>query len=117
MANLKIYIQQLIKIFDAKPFTGKQCWDKSCSKAVTRFTVYFDNIEPYWWCESCDPYQSGANSGKLQLPIGYFSALQHVELFCRSKKSDYADIIKTISQAKGLPARVGEAQAQQFFHG
>lgn len=117
MAKVKSYIQQLIKTFDAKPFIGKECWAKSCNKSATRFTVYLDNIDPYWWCGTCDPYQTGANSGKLQSPIGYTSALEHVELYCRSRKSDYMDIFKMISQAKGLPARVGETQAQKFFHG
>ena len=117
MAKVKSHIQQLIQVFDTKPFTGKQCWAKACKKPATRFTVYLDNLDPYWWCHACDPYQTGANSGKLQAPIDYRSALQHVELFGRNRKSDYTDIIKMISQAKELPGRVGEAQAQKFFHG
>jgi hypothetical protein len=117
MVNVKTYIQKLIKIFDDKPFVGKQCWSKICQNPATKFTVYLDNLAPYWWCDTCDPYQTGANSGKLQSPIDYQSALQHVELFCRNRKSDYKEVIKMMSQAKGLPARVGEAQAQKFFHG
>ena len=117
MAKVKSHIPQLIKAFDAKPFVGKQCWAKSCNKATTRFTVYLDNIDPYWWCDTSDPYQTGANSEKLQLPIGYKPVLQHVEFYCRNRKSDYKGIIKMISQVKGLQVRVGEAQAEKFFHG
>jgi hypothetical protein len=117
MAKVKSGIQQLIQVFDIKPFEGKQCWTKTCVKPVTRFSVYLDNLDPCWWCNTCDPYQTGANPGKLQAPINYQSALRHVELFCSGRKSDYADIIKMISQAKGLPNRVGELQAQKFFHG
>lgn len=116
MAKVKSYIQQLIEIFDKKPFTGKQCCAKKCKQPATRFTVYLDNLDPCWWCNTCDPYQKGANSGKLQSPINYRSALQHVELYCRNRKSDYTDIIKMISHAKSLPNRIGEAQAQKFFH-
>jgi len=117
MTKVKAHILRLIENFDAKPFVGKQCWSKSCGKEVTRLTVYLDNIDPYWWCDTCDPYQTGAISGKLQLPVDYISALQHVELYCRNRKSDYTAIIKMIAQAKGLPGRVGEAQVQKFFHG
>ncbi len=117
MAKVKSHIQKLVQVFDKKPFTGKQCWAKTCKKLATRFTIYLDNLDPYWWCNACDPYQTGANSGKLQSPIDYRSALQHVEMFCRNRKSDYTDIIKMISQAKGLPGRVGEVQAQKYFHG
>ena len=116
MAKVKSHIKKLIQLFDTKSFIGKECWDKSCKKEVTRFTVYLDNLDPYWWCSTCDPYQTGANAGKLQSPIGYQSALQHVELYCRNRKTDYTAIIKMIAQAKGLSNRVTEAQAQKFFH-
>ena len=117
LANIKRHVQQLIKILDTKAFTKNQCWSKSCKKKATKFTVYADNLDPYWWCNTCDPYQTGSNSGKLQSPVKYQSALQHAKLICRNRKSDYTDIIKMISQGKGLPGRVGEAQAQKFFHG
>ena len=115
MATVKSHIQHLISIFDSKPFKGKKCSSKSCDKPVTRYTVYFDNLQPYWWCDTCDPYQLGANSGKLHLPNDYKSALLHVATFCQGRKPDYTYIIKTLSQAKGLPDRVGESQAQSFF--
>lgn len=117
MANIKSHIEHLIQVFDTKPFMGKNCWSKACQKQATKFTVYLDNLDPHWWCSECNPYQTGANSGKLQSPIDYRSALFHVELFCRNKTSDYRDIIKMISQAKGLPIRVGEPQAAKFFQG
>ena len=76
-----------------------------------------DNINaPHWWCDTCDPYETGALSGKLYLLDSYINALGHVEIFCSGRKSDYKKIIKLMSQAKGLPNRVGETQAQNFFN-
>ena len=117
MAKTQSHLQQLIKIFNEKPFVGKKCSASLCEGIVTGFTVYMDNLDPYWWCDTCDPYQTGAVSGRLQTPIGYNSALRHVELYCQNRKSDCGDIIKMISRAKGLPNRVGDAQAQKFFYG
>lgn len=118
MAAVKLYVKTLIEKFDSKPIVGKNCCAfKECNNIATKFTVYRDNLDAYWWCDTCDPYQMGASSGKLQSPTDYRSALRHVESFCQGKKSSYSEIIKMISRAKGLPMRVGEAQAQKFFHG
>lgn len=117
MAVIKTHAKKLIAIFDAKPITNKNCWAfRECHNKATKLTVYRDNIDPYWWCDTCDPYQTGANPGKLQSPVHYVSALEHVEAFCSDKKSSHSKIIKTIARAKGLPMRVGEAQAQKFFY-
>jgi hypothetical protein len=117
MAKVKLHIQQLIQVFDKKSFAGKQCWAETCVKPATRFSVYLGNLDPCWWCNTCDEYQRGANPGKLQTPINYQSALQHVKNYCKGRKSDYTGIIKMISQAKGLPSRVSETKAQEFFCG
>jgi hypothetical protein len=114
LLQLKHHAQNLIRKFDAKPIS-KRCYGQACSKAATRATVYLDNLVPYWWCATCDPYESGANAGKLQVISTYSQALHHVEYFCKGRKSDAAEIIKYLAQAKGLPSRVGEQQAQQFF--
>ncbi|MDA3807055.1 MAG: hypothetical protein PF440_03995 [Thiomicrorhabdus sp.] len=111
------YLEGLIEVFDSKPFVGKKCTGKLCNLKATRFTVYGDNLKPYWWCDTCDPYQVGAIDRKLQSPSDYRSALRYVENHCKGRKSDLKDIIKMISQAKGLPKRVGDDQAHKFFHG
>jgi len=109
------HVKTLQMKFDAKPYLGKTCWNKLCKNPVTKLTVYHDNLDPYWWCDTCDPYDAGANPGKLQSPDDYDLALLHVDHFCSNRKSDYLDLIKTIAEAKGLPKRVGENAAQQFF--
>ena len=118
MAKAKLFskYQYLIQIFDKNSFTENICWGHNCKKTATRFTVYVGNINPYWWCSTCDPNQVGAEFGKLQSPIKYLAAIRYVEMFCRDNKSDYVEIIKMMAQAKGLPSRVGEKQAQKFFH-
>ena len=104
----------LVKKFDAKPLLN-QCRAEDCSEKAIRATVYLDNLLPEWWCAECNPYQLGANAGKLQSISTYSQALTHVELYCRGRKSDSAEIIKYLAQAKGLPSRVSESHAQAFF--
>lgn len=107
-------VKALIAKFNKKPMKQK-CNGKSCTSLATRITVYRDNVSPYWWCGNCDPYQTGALDGKLQVISDYVSALNHVDLYCGSKKSDFKKIIKEIAIGKGLPKRVGESQSQEFF--
>jgi hypothetical protein len=45
----------------------------------------------------------------------YRQALAHIEERCHGLKSGYREIIRLMSLAKGLPARVGERQAAAFF--
>ena len=111
---LKNEALKLMKKFDAKPF-NQVCHGRTCNLGATRATVYGNSLAPYWWCASCDPYESGANQGKLQVVRTYAGALNHVELYCSGRKSDYVDLIRYLAKAKGLPARVGEKQAQLFF--
>ena len=111
---LKKEVDRLIKKFDQKPFQGK-CNGNACSAQASQLSVYGNNLLPYWWCDNCDPYQTGAVSGKLQIFRSYSVALSHVELYCVSRQSEYKELIKTMAQAKGLPSRVGEPQAVAFF--
>jgi hypothetical protein len=115
MKQAQLEAERLISIFDKKPYI-KACEGNSCGKPSTRCTVYMHNVlTPYWWCANCDPYQSGANSGKLYPISTYRQALQHVALHCGGKASDCKAIIKEMAIAKGLPSRVGKPQAQKFF--
>ena len=104
----------LMKKFDAKPL-NVVCHASTCKLGATRATVYGDSLAPYYWCANCNPYQSGANAGKLQVVSTYAEALAHVEFYCAGRKSDYVEIIRYLADAKGMPARVGEKQAQFFF--
>ena len=67
-----------------------------------------------WWCDNCDPrllvYQV-----RFQIIATYEEALAHVKAYCESRKSDYNFLIRAFARPKGLPSRVGEAQAQSFL--
>ncbi len=107
-------VQRLIAVFDAKPYQ-KTCSGHGCSRPATRCTVYGPNVYlRMWWCDDCDPYQAGASRGKLFAIRTYGEAIQHCLHFC-TQRSAIKDLIKSLAQAKGLPERVGERQAAEFF--
>src|SRR5688572_23983774 len=56
---------RLIDVFDSKPFV-EPCHGRNCTRIATRCTVYRDAVDnPYWWCDNCDPGQSGASEYKI----------------------------------------------------
>lgn len=114
MKVVQIEIMRLIAIFDKKALNTK-CAGKNCNKAATKATVYLNNLAPHWWCDNCNPYQLGANSGKIQEIKTYLQALTHVDIYCNGNKTDKKNIIRRLAQAKGLPTRVGNKQAEEFF--
>lgn len=116
MKRVQEAAKRLMARFDAKPIL-KDCFGQpAAAHKATRCTVYQNNVTvPHWWCDTCDPYQSGANPGKLQVIRTYEEALAHVTFWCGGRASDYKSLVKDLAQAKGLPARVGEKQAAAFF--
>lgn len=117
MKLLRERSQALIAQFDSKPFTNKCSGNNhGCSKPVTRCTVPLSCVDPpYWWCDDCNQYQYGGVEGRLTQLRKYRDAINHVAFFCHGREEDYRTIIRAMGTAKGLPARVGEKQAQQFF--
>ena len=114
LARLKGEAQRLIAIFDAKPYRTK-CYGHGCSKLATRCSVYLRNVYgPMWWCDDCDPYQRGADDGKLSVVRTYRDALEHCTLFC-TNRSAVESLVRALAQAKGLPQRVSEKQSAEFF--
>jgi len=102
----------LIRKFDSKPFL-KSC--SNCSDTATRASVYKNTSALTFWCSTCDPYKTGASSGTLTIVKTFDEAIRHVDYTCKGNRAEKRNIIKMMSQAKGLPARVGEKQAQDFF--
>lgn len=114
LARVQAEVKRLIDIFDSKPIQ-KRCYGNSCSNVATQCSVYRDNvISPFWWCGACDPHQRGAVEGNLTLISTYRDALRHCVLY-RVRKVDLEKLITSLAQAKGLPQRVGEKQAEEFF--
>ena len=104
---------QLIAAFDGKPFV-KPCSNPDCRRRVTRFTVYGPNIQPFFWCDHCNPYSMGASRGKIQELRTYADAVLHVQLWCPGRRT-MKPFIRSLATAKGLPTRAGAKQAIAFF--
>lgn len=108
----KSQIIKHIAAFDGKPLTTN-CL--GCKSPACLCTVYDNAVSPMWWCDACDPYQQGAVNGRLTELRTYRDALSHVKWRCGERTTDYRELIKTMAQAKGLPARVGAAQTESFL--
>jgi len=107
-------ILRLIRRFDEKAFIVP-CQTPECGNRVTRCTVYHGAVWPRWWCDDCDPFCLGASADKLWILKGYADAVNYVHAACGGRKASLKALVKEMAQAKGLPARVGEAQAPAFF--
>lgn len=115
MIAVQSELQRLIAKFDSKPFI-EICQGSECDNNATRMVVYMSNTTvPTWWCDSCDPYQNGADRGKLQAISKYRNARSHVAVYCNGRKSDHVRLIRAMARAKGLAKRVADAQAEAFF--
>jgi hypothetical protein len=103
---------RLIDIFDLKPFSTT-CFE--CGRTATRASVYENNFDCMFWCERCNPYGTGARAGTLTVVKRYLEALRHIDSTAQANRTWKRTIIRELAQAKGLPARVGEKQAVDFF--
>lgn len=114
LARVKAEAQRLIAFFDSKPYQ-RRCHGHGCTKSATYCTVYRNNVYgPMWWCDDCNPYQMGATDGKLSGIRTYNDAINHCNVFC-TRRDALKDLVKIMAHAKGLPKRVGEKQAAEFF--
>lgn len=105
--------RQLIGTFNGKPFV-KKCSGDGCDEMATRCTVYGPNVNPWYWCDKCDPYAAGATRGNLSEIRTYWDAIQHVNFHGDGRKSSLEVLIRNLARAKGLPDRVGASQASAF---
>ena len=68
-----------------------------------------------WWCDDGNPDPFLVLNTRVHLITSYRDALSHVEHYCKGRKSGYQALTRDLTQAKGLPKRVGEKQAESFF--
>lgn len=115
MLQVKTQAQNLIVRFDAKPINKMACYGPSCNALAKRMSLAVENLCPYWWCSYCDPHSIGASYGKLAVVSTYRDAINHVQHFSTSPVADCRKLIKTLAASKGLPDRVGDTQAINFF--
>ena len=115
LAQVRTEVGRLLSVFDTKPIKSK-CSGRNCGNPAVKFTAYAGNPSSlYPWCDTCDPYQTGAVRSRISEIRTYREALNHVEVRCSGQKKGYREIIRGIASDKGLPARCGEAQAEAFF--
>lgn len=106
-------VLQLITKFDSAPFTTK-C--SKCRGAATRGTLYRGGTPSlfYWWCDTCDPYSSGANYGKLANIPTYKELLSFIR-HNGNRRGDFRLAVKSFAQGKGAPKRMSAAAIAKLF--
>ncbi len=113
MGALQTEAKRLIAKFGTKPLTTV-C--HGCKGNATYFTAYANNANSlYSWCDTCNPYSSGANPGKLTSIRSFSDAMAHIAYSCGNLKKGKTAIVKAMAEAKGLPKRVGDAEVAAFF--
>lgn len=115
LSKVKNEMKNLIAAFDSMPIMRK-CNGLNCQEKSTLFSTYSGSASSlFFWCDLCNPYQCGANKGKLTTHKTYKEALEHIDFSCNGTKAGYKAIIRGLAIAKGLPKRSGEVQIAAFF--
>lgn len=104
-------LTRLIEIFNTKPLL-KKC--HKCGQQATQGSVYKRTTRYFWWCDTCNPCSAMAERSKLVMVRAYHDTCGGAS---HHASPEYALplLVMELAQAKGLPARVGEAQAKAFF--
>ena len=97
--------------FDDKPFTA-DC-DRECGRKATRVTACGDSSGLCFWCDECDPLSNGAR--RVAILYTLTGLLQHVDANADGNRAVKRRIVRRLAAAKGLPKRVGEKEALEFF--
>ena len=106
---------RLKKVFDALPLK-RLCQSPGCTKPATKASAYRGTSNLTFWCQTCDPYQSGAQQAHLSTIKTFDNAIRHVNFTFKSGyRAEKRAIIKTLAAAKGAPATLGEKAAMAFF--
>lgn len=103
--------RRLIQAFDAKPFVVP-CSEHDCRRRATQFSVYDGSTRIVFWCRRCRPSRFG---GKVSLANTYVELVNHVLSTASGGREALRSAVRALAEAKGLPRRVGESQAQEFF--
>jgi hypothetical protein len=105
--------KRLRTIFNEKRLSAKKCY--GCRKPATRASAYEKTPDLLYWCDKCDPYSSGARPGTLSTVDSFQSAMHHVEFTGGGNRNDKRKLVRSLASAKGLPKRITEAVALEFF--
>ena len=102
---------RLTQQFDDKPFTA-DC-HRECGQKATRASANRDGGLLFFWCDNCDPFSTGVHG--LRIIHALSESLQHVDLKAGGNRALKRRIVRRLAAAKGLPKRVGEKEALEFF--
>ena len=112
--RLRAEASQLLDTFDRRAFQVR-CVGSGCNQPASRCTIYkSDVLNPWWWCDACDPKQYGIGPDRIRIVRTYQDALDFCEPF--GDPTVARDIIRVLAEAKGLPG-LKEAHADIFFNG
>jgi len=114
LARLQDVACQLRRVFDRKPLL-KPCL--RCGGQAVRFSYYLNGTGLMFWCDTCNPYSSGAAPGRLAIGQRYEELVDRVRAASTGPNTDLKSLVLELARAKGLPSRVGESQAAAFFEG
>jgi hypothetical protein len=103
----------LKRLFDQKPLRYELCY--GCQKVPVKATAYEQTSGLYFWCDRCNPYDSGARAGTLSTVNSFDSAMSHADFTCDGNRSVKRNLIRSLANAKGLPKRITENAALNFF--
>jgi hypothetical protein len=67
----------------------------------------------FFWCDKCDPLSTGARRPRIIYSL--IELLQHVDWNAGGNRGCKRRMVRQLAEAKGLPKRVGENQAMEFF--
>lgn len=113
-AKMQNEVMDAVARFDAIPFTVP-CSNDSCERQVTRGSVYRGSLQCRWWCDTCDPLQSGAPPSKLVMIAGFREAACYANTFCNGRQADLKQLVRMLAKAKGLADRAGQREIESFF--
>lgn len=102
------FMLKLVNKFDNKPFSEVHCAG-SCDRVneVKVLSLYNSRYNiPYWFCDQCDPYVTGARDNTLSFISSMNSVINH---------PDKDRLIKLFAQAKGMPKIKTKQALKEFF--
>ena len=109
--------RRLVDAFNRRAFCVP-CVGRDCGRLASRCTICkSDVLNPWWWCDACDPRQYGVGQDRIQIVRTYQDVLAFSAAF--DDPNVTRDLILTLAEAKGLlvPSRLREVQADIFFNG
>lgn len=115
LGQIRQEAREILRVFDGKPFVEK-CFGRGCEKLAARCSLFKDKLrEPYWWCDECDPYQTGAPPGRLAIASTYRQVLDHAAKYHYGGRAGYKKLIIGLARGRGFVEKVKDKHAKEFL--